>query len=169
MYLYRLMNIQTTLLCGGGSLVLSFASLLMVCLTRTHCTLCKDSLGFESYSNIRNRFPTLSPKNLAPKDWKFLPFKFIARTDMDASLLIEAAPSWNFWQFCVTCGLFISGTNTYCIRKRISQMPAVINMNSINSLFLQSPFIIGYRKRGEGGNQNLVSRAHHVDVNWSET
>ena len=71
------------------------------------------------------RFPTLSIKNLAPKDWKFLPFKFKIRDDLKAPLLIEAAPPWNFWEFMLTCGLFVSGTNTYHVRKRVNQHPAV--------------------------------------------
>ena len=71
------------------------------------------------------RFPTLSTKFLAPKDWKFLPFNFIARDDLKAPELIAAAPEWNFWQFALTCALFISGSNTYLVRKRVKQHPAV--------------------------------------------
>ena len=58
-------------------------------------------------------------------DWKFLPFNFRARHDLKAPDLIEAAPEWNFWEFSVTCGLFISGSNTYFVRKRVKQHPHV--------------------------------------------
>ena len=74
---------------------------------------------------IEFRFPTLSTKHLAPKDWKFLPFKFLSRLDLKCPLLIEAAPEWNFWAFMITCALFISGSNTYLVRKRVKQHPAV--------------------------------------------
>ena len=67
----------------------------------------------------------MSTKYLAPKDWKFLPFNFRTREDLQAPLLIEAAPEWNFWQFMLTCALFISGSNTYLVRKRVKQHPAV--------------------------------------------
>ena len=71
------------------------------------------------------RFPTLSTKFLAPKDWKFLPFRFMAREDLKAPELIAAAPEWNFWPFMLTCAMFVSGSNTYLVRKRVHQHPAV--------------------------------------------
>ena len=77
------------------------------------------------YFDSFTRFPTLSTKCLAPKDWKFLPFSFNARLDLEAPLLIEAAPDWIFWEFMLTSGLFVSGSNTHLVRKRVKQHPAV--------------------------------------------
>ena len=67
----------------------------------------------------------MSTKYLAPKDWKFSPFDFRIREDLTAPLLIDAAPEWIFWEFMVTAGLFMSGSNTCLVRKRVKQHPAV--------------------------------------------